>query len=225
MSRIQSINVLRSTILVASLLMVVIVGGCTPYSTYPPVAQAEVQVPWMYPMPQVMAKALQTTFDKTTPPLEAESGRPMLVYALPEGISQRVWRQVGIDTGSEGAREWNEADLDAGTPIWSVEQVRIRNKRAEVDVIFPVSEGYERATVILEALPLAPYQVKFFQRWRVAVDTPAFSRPKDQPAADDGADSGSPGAAEPPAGGSGSETDPESGGEATTDTSDAGSAG
>ena len=113
MSRIQSINVLRSTILVASLLMVVIVGGCTPYSTYPPVAQAEVQVPWMYPMPQVMAKALQTTFDKTAPPLEAESGRPMLVYALPEGISQRVWRQVGIDTGSEGAREWNEADLDA----------------------------------------------------------------------------------------------------------------
>jgi hypothetical protein len=228
MSRIQSNTVLRSTILFASLLMVVIVGGCTPYSTYPPVAKAEVQVPWMYPMPQVMAKALRTTFDKTSPPLEAESGRPMLVYALPEGISERVWRQVGIDTGSEGAREWNEADLDAGTPIWSIEQVRIRNKRAEVDVIFPVSEGYERATVILEALPLAPYQVKFFQRWRVAVDTPVFSRPKDQPPADDDSEPVSQGVAESPADDSGSESDSESAESAetaTTEASGAGSAG
>ena len=226
MSRIQQITVLRSITIFATLLLVVVVGGCTPYSTFPPVASGEVQVPWMYPMPQVMAKALQTTYDKTAPALEAETGRPTLVYSLPAGISGRVWRQVGIDTGLEGAREWNQADLDAGTPIWSVEQVRIRNKRAEVDVIFPVSEGYERATVIFEALPLGPYEVTFFQRWRVAVDAPVFARPDDETTAiDEDPKVETEGSAETPVVDPDAETEPEAETETAAETSEASSEG
>ena len=226
MSRIQSITVLRSITTFATLFLVVLVGACTPYSTYPPVASGEVQVPWMYPVPQVMAKALQTTFDKTAPALEAETGRPTLVYSLPAGISQRVWRQVGIDSGLEEAREWNQADEEAGTPIWSVEQIRIRNKRAEVDVVFPVSEGYERATVIFEALPMAPYKVTFFQRWRVAVDEPVFARPKDEPlAGDDDSEAETDVPAMDPVSDAGAETKPGTMNEAPVETPDTSSGG
>lgn len=170
----------RAVSVVAFLGLSVLVGGCTPYSTYPPVSNAEVILPWMYPMPQVMASSLRTTYDKTAPALEAESGRPELVFVLPEGISQGVWRSVAVDSGVDGARAMNESDVEAGTPVWAVEQVRVRNDRAEVDVIFPTTNGYERATVILESKPFQPYRVSFFQRWRVPVDAPQLNLADDE---------------------------------------------
>ena len=67
-----------------------------------------------------------------------------------------------------------------GTPVWAIEQIRVRNLRAEVDVLFPVNTGYERATVILESEPFKPFTVKFFQRWRVPVEPPVYTGPNDQ---------------------------------------------
>ena len=170
----------RAVSVVAFLGLSVLVGGCTPYSTYPPVSNAEVILPWMYPMPQVMASSLRTTYDKTVPVLETETGRPELVFVLPEGISDGVWESVAVDSEIDGARPMNEADVEAGTPVWAVEQVRVRNDRAEVDVIFPTPDGYERATVILESKPFQPYRVRFFQRWRVPVDPPELHVPTDE---------------------------------------------
>lgn len=171
-----------------SLATLSLVAGCTPFSTYPPVETGEALVPWMYPVPQVMAKSLRATYDKTAGSIAVPDGIPALVYGLPEGISDGVWRQVGIDTGVEGAREMTPMDLELGVPAWAVEQVRIRNRRAEVDVVFPVTNGYERATVILEAEPFESYRVAFFQRWRVPVDPPAFTRSTAGTGTDDGLD-------------------------------------
>ncbi len=154
------------------------VSACTPYSTYPPDDTGEVLVPWMYPMPQLMSKSLRTTYDKTAGALDAADGLPTLVYAIPADISTGVWQQVGVDTGIEGARQMTEADMFQGTPVWAIEQIRVRNLRAEVDVLFPVNTGYERATVIFESEPFKPFTVKFFQRWRVPVDPPFYTRPK-----------------------------------------------
>lgn len=162
---------------IVSALLLTLLAACTPYSTYPPVETGEALVPWMYPVPQVMSKALRTTYEKTVGSLAVPAGQPGLVYSIPEGISDGVWRQVGIDAGVEGSRPMTEEDMFLGTPIWAIEQVRIRNRRAEVDVIFPVTDGYERATIILEADPFQPYVVKFFQRWRVPVEPPVYTGP------------------------------------------------
>ncbi len=158
-------------------LLLAALASCTPYSTFPPVETGEAILPWMYPVPQVMSKSLRTTYDKTVGPLELPDGAPTLVYAIPAGASEGVWNQVGLGTDIEGARPMVEEDMFQGVGIWAVEQVRIRNQRAEVDVIFPVPDGYERATVILEARPLGPYEVKFFQRWRVPVEPPVYTGP------------------------------------------------
>ena len=158
-------------------LLLAVMASCTPYSTFPPVETGEAILPWMYPVPQVMSKSLRATYEKTVGPLELPDGTPTLVYAIPAGASQGVWDQVGSGTDIEGARPMVEEDMFDGVGIWAVEQVRIRNQRAEVDVIFPVPDGYERATVILEANPLEPYRVKFFQRWRVPVEPPVYTGP------------------------------------------------
>ncbi len=160
---------------VLPLVVVAAVSGCTPYSTYPPDDTGEALVPWMYPMPQLMSKSLRTTYDKTVAGLDTADGTPTLVFALPADISGGVWDQVGVDTGVDGARPMVLEDVELGTPVWAIEQIRVRNLRAEVDVIFPVRTGYERATVILESEPFRPFEVAFFQRWRVPVEAPGFT--------------------------------------------------
>lgn len=158
-------------------LSLVIVAACAPYATYPPVAGGRSLAAGVYPIPQVMAKSLQTAYEKTAPTLDEGSGQPDLVYSLPTGIPEGVWSQVGVDTAIEGARQLDEASYDEGIPFWSVEQVRVRNHRAEVDVIFPVADGFERATVILDSDPFTAFEVTFFQRWRVPVARPVFNAP------------------------------------------------
>ena len=157
------------------------VVACTPYATYPPMSDVEPLVPGLYPVPQVMGKSLQTAYDKTSGNLSEGDEAPALVYAIPAGISSGNWKQIGTLTQIEGARALTESDYEAGVPFWSVEQVRIRNHRAEVDVVFPTPDGFERATVILDSDPFTAFEVQFFQRWRVPVDKPAFTYPKNQP--------------------------------------------
>ncbi len=156
------------------------VVACTPYATYPPMSNVEPLLPGLYPVPQVMGKSLQTAYDKTSGSLSEGEEAPTLVYAIPAGISGGNWKQVGNLTSVKGARALTEDDYQAGSPFWSVEQVRIRNHRAEVDVVFPTTEGFERATVILESDPFTSFKVKFFQRWRVPVEKPAFTHPSNK---------------------------------------------
>lgn len=177
-------NIRRVCLPVLALMLTL--GGCTPYATYPPVGQGEIAVPWMHPIPQVMGKALGNTYQRTSDSFVSAGTPADLVFSLPEGITTGVWTRVGVDTGVENARMARAEDLTDGTPIWSVEQVRIRNRRAEVDVIYPTPGGaYLRATVIFEADPFKAYQVSHFQRWRTEVDNPLFSLPVDLPSDED----------------------------------------
>ena len=171
----------RFAFLPLALLCVLGVVACTPYATYPPMSNVEPLVPGIYPVPQVMGKSLQTTYDKTSGNVLDGGEAPTLIFAVPAGVSEGNWKQVANLTNVEGARALTEADYMSGMPFWSVEQVRIRNQRAEVDVIFPTRDGYERATVIFESDPFTAFEVKFFQRWRVPVDKPAFTHPSNKP--------------------------------------------
>ena len=66
-------------------LSLVIVAACAPYATYPPVAGGRSLAAGVYPIPQVMAKSLQTAYDKTAPTLDDGSGQPdlCLLYTSP----------------------------------------------------------------------------------------------------------------------------------------------
>ena len=168
------------TRLVAPALLLVTVfasSACTPMATYPPEAKAEPALPWMYPIPQVMAKSLASTYTKTIGTVDGT--QPGLVYNLPADIPVGVWKQVGIDTGIAGARPATPQDMLDGTSIWTVERIAIRGQKAQVDVVYPDGKIYQLASVTLRAEPFQPFHVSAFQRFLIAKATPEVNYPKE----------------------------------------------
>ena len=160
--------------------------GCTPYATFPSDGGVEFLAPGMYPAPQLMGKGLRVTYEKTAGDLPQRPGMvdgdadglPPLVYALPEGVSASDWRQVGIQTEVDSAREATRDDLSNGISIWEVKQLRIRSNRAEVDVVYPSGEDlYQLATVIFKSEPFGPFKFQSFQRWLTPEAAPTCSHP------------------------------------------------
>ena len=160
--------------------------ACTPYATFPSDGGSVVLTPGVYPVPQLMGKALSETYARTVgdldmvPPAEAggEPTSPPLIYALPSGINSSDWRQVGILTEVESAREVTMADIEEGLPIWEVKQVRVRSNRAEVDVVYPSSgDLYQLATLVYKSEPFRSYQLDVFQRWLIPADRPTCENP------------------------------------------------
>ena len=162
------------------------VVACAPYATFPPDGGSVVLTPGVYPVPQLMGKALSETYARTMGDLEltspAEAGgeptSPPLIYALPADISSRDWRQVGILTEVDSAREVTMADIEEGLPIWEIKQVRVRSNRAEVDVAYP-SDGdlYQLATLVYKSEPFKAYELDVFQRWLIPADRPTCENP------------------------------------------------
>ena len=160
--------------------------GCTPHATFPSDGGTEFLAPGMYPAPQLMGMGLKATYEKTVGDLslvpasvEGEAAAlPALVYALPEGVSSGDWKQIGIQTDIDSAREVTRADVTNGTPIWAVKQLRIRSNRAEVDVVYPSGgDLYQLATVIFKSEPFRPFKFQAFQRWLIPEDAPVCSHP------------------------------------------------
>ncbi len=158
--------------------------ACTPYATFPSDSGSAVLTPGVYPVPQLMGKALGETYARTmgdlAPAVDADgqSVQPPLIFALPAGINGRDWRQVGLLTEVDSAREVTMADLDAGLPVWEIKQVRVRSSRAEVDVVYPSSgDLYQLATLVYQSEPFRAYELDVFQRWLIPVDPPACTNP------------------------------------------------
>jgi hypothetical protein len=160
--------------------------GCTPHATFPSDGGTEILAPGMYPAPQLMGMGLKVAYEKTVGDLSLvpasvegdAAGQPALVYALPEGVSRGDWKQIGIQTEIESAREVTRADITNGTPIWAVKQLRIRSNRAEVDVIYPSGgDLYQLATVIFKSEPFRPFKFQAFQRWLIPEDAPVCNHP------------------------------------------------
>ena len=160
--------------------------GCTPHATFPSDSGTEILAPGMYPAPQLMGMGLKATYEKTVgdlPFVEASvageaAAPPALVYALPSGVSAGDWKQIGIQTDIDGAREVTRADITNGTPVWEVKQLRIRSNRAEVDVVYPSGgDVYQLATAIFKSEPFGPFRLQSFQRWLIAEDMPTCHHP------------------------------------------------
>jgi hypothetical protein len=159
-------------------MLAVLCASCTPLSTFPTEGKGEPLLPWMYPVPQVMAKSLARTYEKTLPS-DSRSDHPLL-FNLPEGVSENVWKQVAIDTGIEDARPATQEDLDNGSMIWSVQRVAVRGLKVKVDVVYEVDDVYQLAIVSLTAPPLQPFRVTAFQRLLISADKPVINNPVDE---------------------------------------------
>ncbi|MCH2161277.1 MAG: hypothetical protein MK085_05320 [Phycisphaerales bacterium] len=166
---------LRCSALLA--MLVFCCSACTPLATYPTEGKGEALVPWMYPVPQVMAMGLAESYEKTVP-AGSESEHP-LVFNLPPGVSEGVWNQVAIDSRIEGARPATEEDFANGTMIWTVERVAVRGLKAKVDVIYQSGRVHQLSIVSLAARPLELFHVTAFQRLLINVPTPNLNRPSE----------------------------------------------
>ena len=169
---------MRSALLAIAILSVAFAStGCTPVSTYPPEGR-EAAVPWMYPIPQVMAKSLAEAYKKTAVP-NTDGELPQLVFNLPEGITYGVWNQVQIDTQIENARYATEEDLQDGTPVWSVKRISVRGMEAKVDVVYPEEGIYQLAVVSLKSPAFGTFKVNSFQRFLITAQKPVANNPFD----------------------------------------------
>jgi hypothetical protein len=173
--RLPAMRIARFVAPVLLLATVFASSACTPMATYPPESKAEPALPWMYPIPQVMAKSLASTYNKTVETVDGT--QPALVYNLPAGIPVGVWKQVAIDTGVENARPATAEDMLNGTPIWTVERIAVRGQRAQVDVVYPDRKIFQLASVTLRAKPLQPFHVAAFQRFLIAKAMPEVNNP------------------------------------------------
>ena len=168
---------MRSALLAIALLSVACASsGCTPMSTYPPEGK-EAAVPWMYPIPQVMAKSLAEAYKKTAVPKDGTL--PPLVFNLPPGITYGVWDQVQIDIDIEGARYATEEDIQNGIPVWSVKRITVRGMEAKVDVVYPENGVYQLAVVGLKSPAFGTFKATSFQRFLIAAQKPVANNPYD----------------------------------------------
>lgn len=152
---------LARTAMCAGMVLGAALTGCTPLATYPPIPGSNTVEPWVAPVPQAMAEAINYTHIRVAP-IEP------LYFNLPPMVPTWVWEQVARDVGRNA--QIMTAD---GMKALSVEQVRVNGGKAEVDVAYPTPEGmYQLVTLGMELDPFQPPRVVFENRWRFSVDPP-----------------------------------------------------
>lgn len=149
----------RTASIVVSLILLALptmLGGCNMKAAYPQQDGWQQLDPFLDPVPQVMARALDASHAATDPSVP-------LVWNLPPGMQKTVWNKVATLLGSGAA-----AMTKDGERVWSVERVRVNGSFAEVDVLWRNADGlWQLMTVHLEGAALAPYRVTYLQRWRL----------------------------------------------------------
>jgi hypothetical protein len=149
----RTASIVISLVLLALPAMLV---GCNMKAAYPQQDGWQQLDPFLDPMPQVMARALDASHAATDPSVP-------LVWNLPAGMQQTVWNKVSSLLGA-GAT----AMTKGGERVWSVERVRVNGSFAEVDVLWRNVDGlWQIMTVHLEGAAMAPYRVTYLQRWRL----------------------------------------------------------
>jgi hypothetical protein len=148
-------------------------GGCNMKAAYPQQDGWQQLDPFLDPVPQVMARALDASHAATDPSVP-------LVWNLPPGMQKTVWNKVSTLLGPGAV-----AMTKDGERVWSVERVRVNGSFAEVDVLWRNADGlWQLMTVHLEGAALAPYRVTYLQRWRLPESrVPSCNNPGAEPAA------------------------------------------
>ena len=166
----------RTASIVVSLILMALptmLGGCNMKAAYPQQDGWQQLDPFLDPVPQVMARALDASHAATDPSVP-------LVWNLPPGMQKTVWNKVSTLLGPGAV-----AMTKDGERVWSVERVRVNGSFAEVDVLWRNADGlWQLMTVHLEGAALAPYRVTYLQRWRLPESrVPSCNNPGAEPAA------------------------------------------
>jgi hypothetical protein len=147
-----------ASIVITALLLAlpVALGGCNMKAAYPQQDGWQQLDPFLDPVPQVMARALDASHAATDPSVP-------LVWNLPPGMQKTVWNKVTSLLGPGAV-----AMTKDGERVWSIERVRVNGSFAEVDVLWRNADGlWQLMTVHLEGAAMAPYRVTYLQRWRL----------------------------------------------------------
>jgi hypothetical protein len=142
-----------------------IAAGCAPYATFPPVevdAASRMSRATFEPFPTLMAEAIRYTHD------QYGDGAADFAWNLPRDTPHGVYTMV-------------EKRLGAGRPMketneraFHVQTVRARGVEAEVDVIYPRSDGrHELVTIwFRNEILKGGWQVKRARPWYIEVEAP-----------------------------------------------------
>ncbi len=139
--------------------------SCTPLATYPPVEGTHFLAPWIAPCPEVMAEGLRYAHVQTG------KDEP-LIFNLPPGTTMLVWKDVQKRLGDDA-----EPMSEPGQMTWTVEQVRIRGLKAEVDVGYPDGNTYQLMTVKLKSTAFGKFVPDYVQRWFIPLAEPTPNYP------------------------------------------------
>lgn len=145
--------------------------GCAAWSTYPAIPGAlQVGHPEVEPLPTIMAEAVRYSNERY---LEMEEP----VFNLPKGVTVATYESVKRRLrGGVAMREPGERAVH-------VTQIRTRGPHAEVDIVYPRSDGhYQLVTLNMRQRVLNRFHVESTRLWRIRVDVPEPSYPQpDEP--------------------------------------------
>lgn len=139
----------------------IVLTGCTPWATYPPVEGAvELSEPTLEPIPTLMSKAIVFAREHYAP----DHG---LVINLPPDAPATAYLAVIKHLG--GGRPMDLEDESA----FHVRTVRVRGLDAEVELIYPrMGRVHELVTIRFKKKVLGEYAVTSTRLWRYEVEVP-----------------------------------------------------
>lgn len=139
----------------------VVIAGCTPWATYPPIeGSTGLHEPWLSPIPDVIAQAVRFAHFE-------DGGEGEIVINLPEGTPPVVYERVIALLGS------GRPMRDPGEVAYHVRQVRVRTVEAQVDLIHRDEHGVpQEMTVTVDRNLLSGFFVSDVRYWRYDVEEP-----------------------------------------------------
>jgi len=141
--------------------LLVLIAGCTPYGTYPPIEGAtSLNDPKLAPIPGLMAEALWYAYEHDRP-------NAPLVFNLPPGTPASVYDKVTTKLGVECY-----AMSQPGEPAYHVVEVRVRGTDAQVDVVQRGPDGRPQLMTVYFQQKIDGIKVTSARRWRIHVVEP-----------------------------------------------------
>lgn len=151
---------MRDRSFLTALVFIVLLAGCAPYATYPPIdGTSGINQPHFEPVPTIMANAIRYTHTRFG------EGRDFAIN-LPEGASARVYKMV-LDKLGEGRPMSSEDDW-----TYYVQEIRSRGLKAQADIVFPRDDGPPGLITVHLRHELGRYTVSSSKLWNLPVEMP-----------------------------------------------------
>ena len=146
--------------------LVLTLGGCSPWATYPPVEHTQgLARPVYEPIPTLMAKSITFAHDRY-------HAVDDIVINLPEGVSAKTYDLVLRKIGR--GRSMAETDAEA----YTVREIRTRGQEAQVDLVCPRSDGlHELVTLYFKNNLMDGWRIESTRLWRIRVERPTANYP------------------------------------------------